>query len=327
MKKKGFTLTELTVVIGILSIIVLVVAQPITNIIKYQRESQQSDNVRDNVQFILNVMDKELRTSSNLSIDRVSGALTFTDQSGVSISYKKEGNIIKKSDAAYTDASVFIVENLDFYLQGVGGGPGTIVTVFITAKSVDGKDMVTMQSTTMPRNTKTLFASTTNSSVWQVAANTSRRNFSDTTNTVADFPTNFSPAVSVSENPSSWVDFGWISNNSTASNGGCCNWTQFVFRQKFDLTEIDLDTVQLKFQLAADDWGDGGGRGTWKPKYRINNGPLIRASWPSQKTDEFGYSITIDSTQLIKGINTIDFYIQGNGETDGMALKVIQVKK
>jgi prepilin-type N-terminal cleavage/methylation domain-containing protein len=156
MKKKGFTLTELTVVIGILSIIVLVVAQPITNIIKYQRESQQSDNVRDNVQFILNVMDKELRTSSSLSIDRVSGALTFTDQSGVPISYKKEGNIIKKSSADYTDSSVFIVEKLNFFIKAGDGvnnnSPGTIVTVVITAKSVDGKDTVTMQSTTMPRN-------------------------------------------------------------------------------------------------------------------------------------------------------------------------------
>jgi prepilin-type N-terminal cleavage/methylation domain-containing protein len=157
MKKKGFTLTELTVVIGILSIIVLVVAQPITNIIKYQRESQQSDNVRDNVQFILNVMDKELRTSSDLSFD-VSGALTFTDQSRVSISYKKEGDIIKKSSADYTDSSVFIVEELNFFIQAGDGGsvnnnsPGTIVTVVITAKSTDGKDTVTMQSTTMPRN-------------------------------------------------------------------------------------------------------------------------------------------------------------------------------
>jgi prepilin-type N-terminal cleavage/methylation domain-containing protein len=155
--RKGFTLTELTVVIGILSIIVLVVAQPITNIIKYQRDSQQSDNVRDNVQFILNVMDKELRTSSNLSIN-ASGALSFKDQSGANVVYAKAGNIIKKSSADYTDASVFTVENLSFFIQAGDGGsvnnnsPGTIVTTVITAKSVDGKDTVTMQSTTMPRN-------------------------------------------------------------------------------------------------------------------------------------------------------------------------------
>jgi len=155
--RKGFTLTELTVVIGILSIIVLVVAQPITNIIKYQRDSQQSDNVRDNVQFILNVIDKELRTSSNLSIN-ASGAITFTDQSGANVVYAKAGNIIKKSSADYTDASVFTVEDLSFFIKAGDGGPvnnnspGTIVTVVITAKSTDGKDTVTMQSTTMPRN-------------------------------------------------------------------------------------------------------------------------------------------------------------------------------
>jgi len=157
MKKKGFTLTELTVVIGILSIIVLVVAQPITNIIKYQRDSQQSDNVRDNVQFILNVMDKELRTSSNLSIN-ASGALSFTDQSGANVIYAKAENIINKSGNPYTDSSVFTVEDIRFFIKagdgvlGNNNSPGTIVTVVIKATSVDGKDTVTMQSTTMPRN-------------------------------------------------------------------------------------------------------------------------------------------------------------------------------
>jgi prepilin-type N-terminal cleavage/methylation domain-containing protein len=156
--KKAFTIAELMVVVGILSIILLIVAQPIADIIKYQRESQQSDNVRDNVQFILNVMDKELRTSSNLSIDAISGALTFTDQSDIDVEYTKDGNIIKKSGNAYTDSSVFTVEDLRFFIKAGDGGsvnnnsPGTIVTVVITAKSFDGKDTVTMQSTTMPRN-------------------------------------------------------------------------------------------------------------------------------------------------------------------------------
>jgi prepilin-type N-terminal cleavage/methylation domain-containing protein len=153
--KKGFTIAELAVVIGILSIIILVVAQPITNIIKYQIDSQQSDNVRDNLQFILNVMDKELRTSSDIS-SLTPSELTFKDQDGVNISYKKDGNIIKKLDKPYTDSSVFTVEDLSFFIKAGDGGlvnsPGTIVTVVITAKSVDGKDTVTMQSTTMPRN-------------------------------------------------------------------------------------------------------------------------------------------------------------------------------
>ena len=162
--KKGFTIAELTVVIGILSIIILLVAQPITNIIKYQRESQQSDNVRDNLQFILNVIDKELRTSSDLRIDASTGTLTFIDQEGAGVVYKKDGNIIRKSVdngvfyIAYTDSSVFTVEDLSFFIKAGDGGsvnnnsPGTIVTVVITAKSVDDKDIVTMQSTTMPRN-------------------------------------------------------------------------------------------------------------------------------------------------------------------------------
>jgi prepilin-type N-terminal cleavage/methylation domain-containing protein len=157
--KKGFTLTELTVVIGILSIIILIVTQPVTNIIKYQRDSQQSDNVRDNVQFILNIIDKELRTSSDIS-SATPSELTFKDQDGIDVTYSlSAANIIKKNDGQpteqdYSDPSIFTVDNITFSINdgGVPNSPGTIVTVVITATSVDGTDTVTMQSTTMPRN-------------------------------------------------------------------------------------------------------------------------------------------------------------------------------
>lgn len=155
--KKGFTLTELTVVIGILSIIILIVSQPLTNILKYQRDSQQSDNVRDNVQFILNIIDKELRTSSNISSPS-SSELIFTDQEGESVKYSLSGGILQKNVSSvlqdYSDPSIFIVDNITFRINngGVANSPGTIVTIVITAKSVDGKDTVIMQSTTMPRN-------------------------------------------------------------------------------------------------------------------------------------------------------------------------------
>lgn len=157
--KRGFTITELTVVIGILSIIILIVTQPVTNIIKYQRDSQQSDNVRDNVQFILNVMDKELRTSSAIASTTPS-QLTFKDQEGGTVTYSlSAANIIQKNATQnYSDPSIFTVEDLRFFIKAGDGSPvnnnspGTIVTVVIKAKSTDGKDTVTMQSTTMPRN-------------------------------------------------------------------------------------------------------------------------------------------------------------------------------
>ena len=84
MNKKGFTLVELMVVVGILSIIMLTISQPVASVIKYQRESQTSDNMRDNLQFVINKMEKELKTSSGVSIS--GSELRFTDQNDVNFS-------------------------------------------------------------------------------------------------------------------------------------------------------------------------------------------------------------------------------------------------
>lgn len=174
--------------------------------------------------------------------------------------------------------------------------------------------------TTMPRNNQALFSSTSQPTAWQVATNVSNLNIADD-NDGSAFPTNFYPAISV-------VDRGgsWIANNSNGTNGPLVTWTQFVFRQTFDLTEIDPKKVQLKFRWAADDSGNGGDQGSWRPKYRINNSPLIEATWPGANTYELGNEITVNSSSgLISGKNTIDFYVQGNGVTDGMALEVVEI--
>ena len=94
MTKKGFTLVELMVVVGVLSIIMLTISQPVASVIKYQRESQITDNMRDNLQFVINKMEKELKTSSNVYVNDA-GELKFKDQEGGFVTYKLEGNTIK----------------------------------------------------------------------------------------------------------------------------------------------------------------------------------------------------------------------------------------
>jgi len=167
-----------------------------------------------------------------------------------------------------------------------------------------------------------LFTSTTDPSAWKVSANI--------TSTVASsfgspidaslFLTgsgNFIDAVQVTNRGD------YIANNSNGYNGGVGHYTQFVFRQTFDLTGYDPTTAALSFKWAADDIGDFYGsadRGKWVPQFRLNDGPFEGA-------DTAAYNYTNNIVQIsdgfISGLNTMDFYVQGNGQTDGMELKTV----
>jgi hypothetical protein len=128
----------------------------------------------------------------------------------------------------------------------------------------------------------------------------------------------FQAAVAITGRPD------WIANNSTGSNSCCVGgWTFFVFRQTFDLTGYDATTANLQFQWAADDSGEVVlARGSWLPKYRLNGGSLVTDSWPAGYTYNYGPTETV-SSGFVAGLNTIDFYVEGNGITDGFALRTV----
>jgi hypothetical protein len=173
-------------------------------------------------------------------------------------------------------------------------------------------------STTESHAASPTFASTSDPSYWQVAINQSGVDGS-----LSSFPTSgFSPAVAVVGRTTDGVN--WIANNSTGTNSCCIgNWKFFVFRQTVDLTGYNPSTADLKFQWAADDSGEGfATRGSWKPKYRLNGGSLVDDSWPSSSTYSFG-NVTEISTGFVSGLNTFEFYVEGNGVTDGFALKTV----
>jgi PEP-CTERM motif len=133
----------------------------------------------------------------------------------------------------------------------------------------------------------------------------------------ASFSTaNFLPAVA-----NTGHGYGWIANNSTGTNGPMGDWTFFVFRQTFDLTGYDPTTTDLQFQWAGDDSGQGfADRGTWTPKFSLNGGSLIDGSWPPDGNSYNLSSTTTLNSGFLPGLNTLDFYVEGNGVTDGFDL-------
>lgn len=153
MFKKGFTLIELIVVVGILSIIMLIVSQPVASIIKYQRESQTTDNMRDNLQFIINIIEKELKTSSDVKVLNNNTTLEFKDQDGVSIKYSFDtaAKTIKKNEVSFIDKNLFKVNNFRVWYNPT---TNKLVTILIDTESKDLKDKVSMQTSVYPLNNK-----------------------------------------------------------------------------------------------------------------------------------------------------------------------------
>jgi hypothetical protein len=148
---------------------------------------------------------------------------------------------------------------------------------------------------------------------WQVA--TSATGTGD--GVFSSFPTSgFQSAVATTWRPD------WIANNITGTNGAHVGyWTFFNFQQTFDLSGFNPTTAALSFQWAADDSGQGyAERGTWTPKYSLNGGSLVSGVWPDGSSYGLGPTTTI-SSGFRPGLNTINFYVEGNGVTDGFSLQ------
>lgn len=114
-----------------------------------------------------------------------------------------------------------------------------------------------------------------------------------------------------------WTDDGgvpMIANTPTGNNGcyGC--FTYFIFRQTFDLTGYDPSTADLKFRWASDDVPGAVG---WTPQFALN-GVTLQGLGTSGAYAPGGNVIL--SSGFVSGLNTIDFYVEGNGQTDGFGL-------
>lgn len=133
----------------------------------------------------------------------------------------------------------------------------------------------------------------------------------------------FQQAVNLNYDPSR---LDWIADVANGSHGGVGNWTFFVFRQTFDLTGCDVSQARLTFRWAADDSGEiFADRGSWIPAFTLNGGAFQNypGSTPANRIPTYGYCdwITL-SSGFVAGLNTIDFYVEGNGQTDGFGLQV-----
>lgn len=155
---KGFTLVEVLVVVFVLSIIALALMAPLSDTLRYQTVSRNNNNLNDNLQIILNVMDKEFRTASSPQVTDGGRTFSFLDQDNNAITYRFENSAITKSSGSgsgpVTTTDILIVNSAQFLLKGDGNGSPYTMTVLLDASSIDSRsaDRSIVQSTTVLRN-------------------------------------------------------------------------------------------------------------------------------------------------------------------------------
>ena len=135
--KRGYTLIELIIAVGLFALIMMLASGAYLVMIGINRQVQSIATGIDNLAFALETMTRTIRTgtsySCNNSGDCNSGGTTFSvrNSSGVTTSYTLSGGVITQDGIALTDSSVN-VSSLTFYASGTGKPPGDYLQSRVT---------------------------------------------------------------------------------------------------------------------------------------------------------------------------------------------------
>ena len=157
--KKGFTLIELLVALAIFSLFISAVMAIAVSVIKAQRKAYAIQNVQESARYILEIINKEVRTSD---IDSVTGDnqafLNITNSDGDEIDYQFiDTQIQRRINAA--DWQDLNASNLEiggsFYIINESFPKRVKVTTVMKVKSPGGKSEneaeINLQSAITPR--------------------------------------------------------------------------------------------------------------------------------------------------------------------------------
>jgi len=131
--KRGFTLVELMVALGIFSIVVLLASGAYLMMISIARKSQGVSTGIDNLTFALEIMTRNIRTGTDYACGSggdcaiVPGdSFSFRNSSGVLVEYRLSNSVLVENkggiERPLTDASVGI-SALNFYVVGTEQTP------------------------------------------------------------------------------------------------------------------------------------------------------------------------------------------------------------
>lgn len=172
-KKNGFTLLEMTLAIGIFSVLVVSAIGIMLGVTKAQIKAGNIQEIQDNIRFGLELMTKELRTGNQYIITNFcgnSGEVNFLTAQGENRSYwldtekraiMRGTNVDGSEDcvnASQLTADEILVENLIFQIAGQVAGPNdgqprVTITLKVNAKdpAIGTETSMDLQTTVVQR--------------------------------------------------------------------------------------------------------------------------------------------------------------------------------
>lgn len=144
--KRGYTLIELIVSIGLFALVMTLVSGAYLMMINVTRQAQGLAMGIDNLSFTLETMTRTIRTGTNYSCGggNCSGGTVFsvTNSSGTVVTYQLSSGAITQNNVILTDPAVNVT-SLKFYVSGTTRGdiyqPHVTITISGTVSSGPGK--------------------------------------------------------------------------------------------------------------------------------------------------------------------------------------------
>ncbi len=144
MRRNGFTLVELVVYMGLLSVILVVLTTVFVSLVDLQLETQASSSLETDEAFIVNRLSTDIRNAEDIATPAANGdngtTLELTVDGDV-VTYTVSGGNITRTDTAGTfqiNSFDTTVTGLDFLRLGVTGGKSSIRISFTLENDVAG---------------------------------------------------------------------------------------------------------------------------------------------------------------------------------------------
>lgn len=131
VKKKGFTIVEMIVAVGIFAVVMVLAVGALLTIVAANKTAQAMKVVMNNVNYAVEDMVRTIRSGSNYSCDvSPCSSLSLSDNDGESVFYGLSGSILMRNGQALTSNEVEI-DRLSFHVWGTEADDDEQPTVLI----------------------------------------------------------------------------------------------------------------------------------------------------------------------------------------------------
>ncbi len=163
--KRGFTLVELIVSIGLFTVVLTIAASAYLSLISLNRKARATNDLVSNLSYVVEAMSRSIRTGSSYQCGGLGGTncpsngnstFAFTNDQGQSVTYLlKPGGVVGQciggsctpsSADPLTDSRITVTQ-LQFFVQGVGTGDQTQPRVLFTVSGTIKPDTQTATTT------------------------------------------------------------------------------------------------------------------------------------------------------------------------------------